>query len=129
LVSDILRTGKSLAFFYSEVNPFFACRTQLRRFRVYNLVGWGLPLTLTLILQYITSTHTAHVYIITHVNPIFPCRTQLRRFRVYNLVGWGLPLTLTLITLILQYIPSTYTAHLITPGIGKEIITNCFKSK
>ncbi len=58
-----------------------------------------------------------------------PCRTQLRRFRVYNLVGWGLPLTLTLITLILQYLPSTYTVHLITPGIGKEIITNCFKLK
>jgi hypothetical protein len=46
---------------------------------------------------------------------------------VYNLVGWGLPLTLTLITLILQYIPSTYTAHLITPGIGKEIIANCLE--
>jgi hypothetical protein len=59
------------------------------------------------------------------VNPFISCRTQLRRFRVYNLVGWGLPLTLTLITLILQYIPSTHTAHLITPGIGKEIIAIC----
>jgi hypothetical protein len=43
---------------------------------------------------------------------------------VYNLVGWGMPLTLTLITLILQYIPTTLTAHLITPGIGMEIIAN-----
>jgi hypothetical protein len=46
---------------------------------------------------------------------------------VYNLVGWGLPLTLTLITLILQYLPTTYTAHLIIPGIGKESIANCLE--
>ena len=46
------------------------------------------------------------------------CRTQLRRFRLYNLLGWGLPFTITIVTLVLQYLPTTYTNHLVMPGIG-----------
>ena len=45
------------------------------------------------------------------------------KFRRYAFYGWGIPIILTTIALVMEFLPSEYTAGCVTPRFGEE---NCF---